>query len=400
MYADFYFTFRTKYDTLGVTWDCTNMTQHLTKTCSNDTIDPVHGAACDWSLPNGMNLGADGRTLFALNMSLPSTQYPDFDNPLAVVHSITNYIDDFINATSPVFAAECILYPVVLTLNTSVGQWSVDNSPDKNNPIIPLNTPDKYYETIVDVYNGYRYVSADDNRASAGYLLEPPPSPANSSNSKDNTYRLSNQAAVSITRYLKTLLQGSIQAIGADNFTYTAELNGGGNSDVLQVIHDPSSNVCFTSGVGYTLTFGEMPNVMCAMDGIAAALTVMMRNNQNVSLIPGEQALSAFGHQGLEISPLVQINVTWWWIILPIVIWCCSIAMLIGTVVKTRRAKVHLWRTNPLAMVFLQLGHDERAAITEHALTEEGLVKRAENMKVQLVVNQGDGIVLRKVQAP
>ena len=74
--------------------------------------------------------------------------------------------------------------------------------------------------------------------------------------------------------------------------------------------------------------------------------------------------------------------------------------MVIGTAVKSKRAKVHLWRTSPLAMVFLTLGRDERQEVSQHGgLSEQGLIQRAENIKVKLTVSDGQDIMLRKPRA-
>jgi hypothetical protein len=47
-------------------------------------------------------------------------------------------------------------------------------------------------------------------------------------------------------------------------------------------------------------------------------------------------------------------------------------------------------------MVFMQLGRDEKHAFSEHGLTEDGLIKRAELMKVQLKVEAGQDILMKK----
>ena len=139
-------------------------------------------------------------------------------------------------------------------------------------------------------------------------------------------------------------------------------------------------------------------NVPCALDAIAASFTAMMRLAQNTTVVDGFSAVETFGFSnGTTFAPITQVNVTWLWIILPVIIWLCSVAMVIGTAVKSKRAKVHLWRTNPLAMVFLTLGRDERQEVSQHGgLSEQGLIQRAENIKVKLTVSDGQDIMLRK----
>jgi hypothetical protein len=131
---------------------------------------------------------------------------------------------------------------------------------------------------------------------------------------------------------------------------------------------------------------------------MAASFTAYMKYSQNITVIPGSQAVAPFGFSnGTTIAPITQVNVTWYWIILPVIIWVCSVAMVIGTAVKSKKAKVHLWRTNPLAMVFLTLGRDERQEVSQHGgLSEQGLIQRAENIKVKLSVQDGQDIMLRR----
>jgi hypothetical protein len=65
-------------------------------------------------------------------------------------------------------------------------------------------------------------------------------------------------------------------------------------------------------------------------------------------------------------------------------LWLLSTTTLIGTAWKTRRTRVKTWRGNPLALVFLGLGRKELEEVKQHGLTEDGLVKKAEALKVQL----------------
>jgi hypothetical protein len=398
------------YPSLAVGVHCVDLTSQLTQTCSNGTnIDPVMGAACDWSLPNGVHLGTDGRIVLAMNTSQQAIHYTNYTNPLAVIQTIAAFSSEYVNASAAVSASECVMFPAVKKYFSAVGQWYTTpwyaNHSDDYTAIGPLSTPDYYFENTIDMYEEYTYVAADNNSVSAGYFLDPPNTLQLSSvvGGFASGYRMSNQAAVSLQKYLKDLLQGFVHANGTDRYTTVAELNGGGSSDPLSVIIDPSQGFSTCKYVAnYWGEFSDTnTNVQCALDSIATSLTVMMRNAQNLTVIPGDQAISYFGFdKGTTIAPITQVNVTWFWIILPIVIWICSIAMLIGTAIKTKKSKVHLWRTNPLAMVFLTLGRDERNEVSQHGgLSEAGLIQRAENIKVKLTVQDGQDIMLRKPAA-
>ena len=60
--------------------------------------------------------------------------------------------------------------------------------------------------------------------------------------------------------------------------------------------------------------------------------------------------------------------------------------MLIGTAWKTRRSGVKTWRGSPLALVFLGVGSQKLETVKEYGWTEEGLVKKADALRVQLRV--------------
>jgi hypothetical protein len=399
------------YPTLAVGVHCADLTTQLTQTCSNGTnVDPLMGAACDWSLPNGVHLGADGRTVLAMNVSREAIHYTNYTDPLAVIQTIAAFSNEYVNASAQVSASECVMFPSVKTYFSAVGQyyttpWYANHSEDTTVSVGPLDTPDFYFEEMVGQYEKYTYVAAENNSLTAGYFLNPPLKEGqNLTTGFPDQYRMSNQAVVSLQKYLKELLQGFIRTNGTTERTTTvAELNGGGSSDALSVIYDPGQGYAGCRDVpNYWGEFSDLnTNVQCALDSISTSLTVMMRNAQNITVIPGEDAVMRFGFdKGITIAPITQVNVTWFWIILPIIIWMCSIAMLIGTAVKSKKAKVHLWRTNPLAMVFLTLGREERHEVSQHGgLSEDGLIKRAENIRVRLTVQDGQDIMLRKPTA-
>lgn len=418
------------YASLALGVHCADLTQQLTQTCSNATnVNSTLGAPCDYSLPNGMNLGNDGRTVLAVNTSREAVVYTNYTNPIAIVQAIGAYQNEYVNASASVSAVECIMFPAVKRYTSSVGSyytapWYAAHTEDST-AVGPLGTPDDYFENMLDMHENYDYVFASNNSIEAGYFLRPGPSWASvgPSNGLEVEYRMSNQAVISLQKYIRTLFQGTVRRDSSTApLTTSAELNGGGSSDALWVTYDqdatfetckfvPNYWYIFSQHHSvdvYLLTCGrgtlanDAKNIPCALDAMSASFTSMMRQSQNSSVIPGESAVMSWAFSnGKTIAPITQVNVTWPWIILPVIIWFCSIVMVIGTAVKSKRAKVHLWRTNPLAMVFLTLGRDERQEVSQHGgLSEEGLIKRAENIRVKLTTSDGRDIMLRKPRAP
>lgn len=72
-----------------------------------------------------------------------------------------------------------------------------------------------------------------------------------------------------------------------------------------------------------------------------------------------------------------------------------SVSFIIGVVWRTRRAKVRVWRTSPLAAVFLGIGREEREQGRNYKLTEDGLSKRAESLSVRLQVTEREARMVR-----
>ena len=244
------------YPSLAIGVHCADLTAQLTQVCSNSSdTNSTLGPACDYSLPNGMHLGTDGRTVLAVNTSRDALVYTNYSNPLAIVQAIGAWSHEeiFVNATAPVTALECVMFPAVKTYVSAVGAlyeqpWYAAH--EGTGDIGPLDTPDRYFENMVDMFEDYTHVAADNNTIDAGYFLNAPSSQAltqDSFETSTTSYRLSNQAGVSFSRYMRTLLQGTVRRTsGSDLLSTSAELNGGGSSDALWVMYDSeaSSSTC------------------------------------------------------------------------------------------------------------------------------------------------------------
>lgn len=340
-----------------------------------------------------MNLGSDdGHNVFAVNLSRTSIKYSNYTNPLALVQTIGAFYHEYINASAQVLASECVLFPAVKELNSSVGQWYLDNVDPNALVSTSTFTGDYYVEQEISSYDNYTYTPAPDNRAGAGYHLSSEKHPGING---QTTYSMSNKVVVGVQRYMKTLFQGFVRGNGPSNFTYVAEENAGGSSDTLQFLVDASAGGSCRDSTFFG-EFNGSTSVQCTMESIAIALSLWMRDSQMTAMIPGDQPAMLNATTGSTIAPITQVNVTWWWISLPVVIWLCSVAMLIGTAYKTKKARLYNWRTSPLAMAFMQLGKEEKHTFTEHGLTEDGLIRRAELMKVQLKVEDGQDILMKK----
>lgn len=381
------------YSTLAVCNKCKDLTPSLVKTCQNGTVaNSSLGAACDYSLPNGMHLGSDGHTVMAVNMSRDALFYSNYSNPLAIVQSIraSDGSAFFSNSDANVIASECALTPCVATLNSSIGLWAQTER-------FKVSPEDMHNSVAVDNYAEYEWLTYDQYvyDASSGISITPPANKAYGING--STYSITAKDFKVMQTYLQQLFQGSVIADGENNFTYEAELHSG-PSDALELLHDTVGTNC-----GY-YEFVEFPGtttIECTMRNIAQAMTIAMRDSQFVTIYspsyaPGLPSIAS----GTQTGPFTRVNVTWYWIILPILIWLLSVTMLLGTAWKTRKAGVRTWRTNPLALVFLELGKDEMTqGKKENPLTEKGLARRADELKVQLRLTNDEAVLENRAKS-
>ena len=243
------------YPSLAIGVHCSDLTSQLVQTCSNGTnTDPLMGAACDYALPNGMTLGVDGRTVLAVNASRDPLVYTNYTSPLAVIQAIGSFNAEYVNASAPITAVECVMFPAIKKYISAVGSWYTEpwyaaHGNGNGDAVGPLNTPDQYFEEMISMFEEYIYVPADNNSIDAGYFLTPPKTDQldNYLLGVENTFRMSNQAAVSLRSYLPILLQGTVRRQNdSDLLETSAELNQGGTSDALWAIYDgeASSNTC------------------------------------------------------------------------------------------------------------------------------------------------------------
>lgn len=380
------------YSTLAICNKCKDLTPSLVMTCQNGTVaNSSLGAACDYSLPNGMHLGSDGHTVMAVNMSREALFYSNYSNPLAIVQSIRAAYDNvfFSDSNAVAIASECALTPCVATLNSSIGLWQQTQR-------YKVSPNDMHNSHSVDNYVEYEWLTYDKYvyDASSGISITPSANKAFGING--STYSIPADEYKSMQTYLQQLLQGFVIGNGQNNFTYEAELHSG-PSDALEILHDTVGSSCGD----YEFTeFPQTTTVECTMRNIAQAMTIAMRDSQFMTLYAPYAVGLPSVVSGTQTGPFTRVNVTWYWIILPIIIWLLSVTMLLGTAWKTRKAGVRTWRTNPLALVFLELGQDEmNQGKKENPLTEKGLARRADELKVQLRLTKDDAMLENKTKS-
>ena len=127
------------------------------------------------------------------------------------------------------------------------------------------------------------------------------------------------------------------------------------SADYIQSIFSNSAHDNLNSGlcrtpeeVGAHWVAGGNGDVACAAKNVAKA----MSNGFRSATWSGREYLVINGNTTYATS---WVRVTWFWLFVPVLLWLLSLTILIGTALKTRRAGVRTWRTNPLPMVFLEV---------------------------------------------
>lgn len=80
---------------------------------------------------------------------------------------------------------------------------------------------------------------------------------------------------------------------------------------------------------------------------------------------------------------LTFVRINWGWLAFPVAIWVLSVATLLGTVWKTRRAQVHTWRNSPFPLVFLDC-HEDNEDAGSYDISNTSLSTRAKKFRVKL----------------
>jgi hypothetical protein len=87
--------------------------------------------------------------------------------------------------------------------------------------------------------------------------------------------------------------------------------------------------------------------VSCGLDLVAKAMFKTFHN----------AAYSANGAypNGDAFAPVIHVNVTWYWIALPVLLWAFAFATFLGTVWKASKSGMKVWRNSLLLLVLMSI---------------------------------------------
>jgi hypothetical protein len=369
---------------LGIIPFCKDISSMLNKTCtplvvppSNDTsatdtssTDPSY-LNCTVALPNGLSSwfvdGGLNSIPFIMSMQHDALSEKGLTTSIGTIQSILAVADSAdISKSTKFIATECALPLVVESWKSSVGQvnqTSADVSP--------------YQEELLDTWMDRMLDPLADDPTYTGdtlFLMVNPKVNPELGVYKGQRFGIPLAAYNSLVLFLGDIFEGYIAQV-SDNLIFNPSASPTGSSmDVLQAIYFGNFTNCDT----------PEDKVQCAVWNMGRAMSKTFRDAPYVAGGVQKAKMTI----GNTLVPVTYIKITWYWILLPIFIWILSVATLLGTAWKSRRARVSTWRTNPLAMVFLRLGVDEHDQVKHMGTSDAALSKKAEQLMVKLDVSR------------
>jgi len=121
------------------------------------------------------------------------------------------------------------------------------------------------------------------------------------------------------------------------------------------------------------------PNLESWLADMSRAFTTMVRKTRNFDTDKVDNV------NGKTWQPIVKVKIRWRWIILPVVLLMFSLIFLLATVIRSTKqdAKVGIWKTSALAVLFNGLGEDVQETVGN--TTSRGYARsKAKDLKVKL----------------
>lgn len=355
--------------TVSVQAWCSNVTDQLRLSCDNNTAGP----ACVASLPNGFSLS--GNEVMKINTTARPLVYTNYTNPLALLQSIAAPGTTRLNQTSPLVASECVLVPSVKNFHANVSVLQD-----------LLTIVHRQFSKVV--FNEVQLSYSD------AYTMDP-----------TSGVTFANHAGFGISSNAYTALQHHLSSVFSGNVSSDPQTGSYVyyNNGILQALYndfqnylpyrleypdplDPNFVSCSDTGMPYD-------NFGCAVERAARAISKTMRDaswnhyDGMAGMIFNKLATARLT-PGEGYSVFTYVEIAWYWLSLPAALWALSVVILAGTAWKSRRAGVRVWRTSPLAMVFMGLGDrlDEKLRGSA-GMTDRGLSDRAGKLQVRLRVD-------------
>ena len=197
-----------------------------------------------------------------------------------------------------------------------------------------------------------------------------------------------------VRSYLNTTLRGYVKWL-PDPQGQTSELRGESDWENTGAYGpaETTMELIFNNSVQGTWTGWACNNsdwtsgdVACGMANLAQGITNGMRAAkwQEIKRVPPPIV------EGLTYIPTEICHVQWQWLSVPIAVWILGLVLLVGTILKTRKARIRAWRTSPLAMLLLSLDADGISHLRDwQKMGDEQLKEVSASLKIRLRADDG-----------
>jgi hypothetical protein len=176
-------------------------------------------------------------------------------------------------------------------------------------------------------------------------------------------------------------IQRSLQGRYDSTIHVEAEKNGHVVLNTTMIVAgDPDAPYGYRSGRFNTVGPESTRNLSQRMENVAVALTNWGLQTSNMTVSGYASSTDAFS----------LIHVRWQWILFPAFLELATLALLILTIMKSRREKVPLWKSSVLALIYHAVDelHGQESLATERL---SGMEVTAKTVDVQLVKSE-DGV--------
>lgn len=390
------------YYTLAICETCTDLTKELIKNCEPDPErdEGLPQPGCDISLPNGFSLGGSSKSRRNVVM-VNTTDSPlggDYSNPIAIVQSIMAFDpkhDASKNVSSPIpvysvtadsifSARECALQACVQKQFYDIFKASeFDNEEKDKDAEYYLTIDDEIWDTSTIEDDGTVYVDFDMSDMDLPESLKKAYA--------NQEFFIANASFEAMKSYVKATINGYVSTksgnstefsyIGGESATGDAKETKAASNSIRRIFE----NTVKRTWTGFICdeTKPRYNDMECAMTNLAAAITTGMK------VAAWESVEDPRYLTGTTLRPIQKCTAHWQYISAPIAVWLLSLALLIGTIWKTRRARIKAWRTSPLAILLLSLDSEDLAHLRDwQNYGDDGLRDLATKLRLRLKIDE------------
>ena len=381
-----------KYFTLAACSRCADITSKLERTCK-----PKNEGGCKVALPNGMSLDVHyldpneftdiHGTVMAINTTSTPLVYSNYSNPFIRIQSIFGFDPQqyplkqdsggikvySITEDSILSAHECVIVPCVQQQQLILTDASESDSEDgRPQPRVSLSI-NQTWDTPVE----------GDGSSGNGVTIDFNPSDHMDLETLGGgdvfpNFGMDTPSYKAIQAHLKALLDGSVTS---ESFGNTFQVLTQDTATSFEELAFIFRNSLYANWTG-TMCDSKESNVACAMTNLAVGITNAIR------VASWESSDSWAPFKGTTLAPVNICSAQWQYISAPVAVWVLGLALLVGTILKTRRAQIKTWRTSPLAMLLLKLDSEGLDHLRDwQHMGDEELKELAETLRLRLYMD-------------